>query len=117
MLNVWNNMDAEVQSAIVMAVGGIITAIITGIFTLIKRKAKRNNKSNDEKRETIEIPMSTATMKEQEYNSEDYVHNHFIPSLDELEKENLDDAFAEKLATFIGVDRSAEDISIIRKGE
>ena len=45
------------------------------------------------------------------------IHNSFIPSLDKLEKEKSDDAFAEGLATFIGADRSDDEISITRKGK
>ena len=108
MINVWNNLDIQIKVAVISAVAAIVVAIITGVFSLIKK---------DTNSETINIPTPRTTVEQQKYNSQDYIHNSFIPSLDKLEKEKSDDAFAEGLATFIGADRSDDEISITRKGK
>lgn len=116
MINVWNNLDIQIKVAVISAVAAIVVAIITGVFSLIKKdtNSENNNKGDSE---TINIPTPRTTDEQQKYNSEDYIHNSFIPSLDKLEKEKSDDAFAEGLATFIGADRSDDEISITRKGK
>ena len=116
MINAWNNLDIQIKVAIIGAVAAIVAAIITGVFSLIKKDVNSENNNNGNS-ETINIPAPKTTVEQQQYNSEDYIHNSFIPSLDKLEKEKSDDAFAEGLATFIGADRSDDEISITRKGK
>lgn len=116
MIDTWNSLDVQIKVAIIGAVAVIAAAIITGIFSLVKKDTNSGNNSKGDS-ETINIPAQKTTAEQQKYNSEDYIHNFFIPSLDKLEKEKSDDAFAEGLATFIGVDRSDAEISITRKGK
>ena len=113
MINAWNNLDIQIKVAVISAVSAIVVAIITGVFSLIKKDTNSGNNKDDS--DTINIPAPKTTVEQQKYNSEDYIHNSFIPSLDKFEKEKSDDAFAEGLATFIGADRSDDEISITRK--
>ena len=116
MINVWNNLDIQIKVAVISAVAAIVVAIITGVFYLLKNATNRENKKKGDTW-TKKITNPRTTVEQQKYNSEDYIHNSFIPSLDKLEKEKSDDAFAEGLATFIGADRSDDEISITRKGK
>lgn len=113
MINVWNSMDIQIKVALIGAAGVIIAAIVAGVFSLVKKDSNSNNRNG----ETITIPPPKATVEKQKYNAKEYMHNSFIPSLDDLEKESSDNAFAEGLATFLGADRSDEDITITRKGK
>lgn len=116
MVNAWNNLDIQIKAAVIGAVAVIVAAFITGFFSLIKRDTTSRD-NNIGCGETINVPTPKTTVEQQKYNSEDYIHNSFIPSLDKLGKEKSDDAFAEGLVTFIGVDRSDDEISITRKGK
>lgn len=129
------NMDIQIIAAIIGVVGMIAAACITGIFTLIKNehtdndkytsdtndnneklnKSSENRMNNNANLKTVDIPKSVSTVEKN--NDEEYLHNSFIPNLDELEKEDSDDAFAEGLAIFLRVNRKDEDISITRRGE
>lgn len=115
MFQFFAEMDIQIKVALIGAAGVIIAAIIAGIFSLIKKESKSEVKDSDSADDVIVIIPTAETTAEKHYNSEEYVHNSFIPSLDELEKEDSNDAFAEGLATFLGVDRSENDISITRK--
>ena len=78
--------------------------------TTIYINTKAVTKETEQDNITIDIPADTPT-----YNSGDYTHNAFIPSLEELEKTDSDDAFGEGLATFLGVDRGETDLTYTRK--
>lgn len=108
-------MDMQIIVALIGAAGLIIAAIITGIFSLNKKESKSDKKESNSLDDVIVIIPTSETTAEKHYCSEEYVHNSFIPSLDELEKEDANDVFAEGLATFLGVDRSEKDVSINRK--
>ena len=115
MFQFFAEIDIQIKVALIGAAGVIIAAIIAGIFSLIKKESQAGAKNPDSVDDVIVIIPKSETTAEKQYNSEEYVHNSFIPSLDELEKEDSNDAFAEGLAKFLGGDRSEKDISITRK--
>ena len=94
MFQFFAEMDIQIKVALIGAAGVIIAAIIAGIFSLIEKESKSEVKDYDSADDVIVIIPTAETTAEKQYNSEEYVHNSFIPSLDELEKEDSNDAFA-----------------------
>lgn len=94
MFQFFAEMDIQIKVALIGAAGVIIAAIIAGIFSLIEKESKSEVKDSDSADDVIVIIPTAETTAEKQYNSEEYVHNSFIPSLDELEKEDSNDAFA-----------------------
>ena len=94
MFQFFAEMDIQSKVALIGAAGVIIAALIAGIFSLIEKESKSEVKDSDSADDVIVIIPTAETTAEKQYNSEEYVHNSFIPSLDELEKEDSNDAFA-----------------------
>lgn len=84
----------------VKIVKDILCEIIRGVFGLII------NKDNKKKNKDCE--------KEGNEESE-YIHNVFILSPEEISRIDDDNEFSEQLATYIGADRSRDQIKIERK--
>lgn len=101
------NMEPTIKAAYITAGAAILAAIISGIFLLISSKNKKNKKSGD----PINIPQPTTSV---EVFRNDYIHNTFIPSVDELVSTDDNDKFAEGLAKMV-IDRPEGDVSLSRK--
>lgn len=117
-------MDSNIIAAIISVFGVIVAALIAGYCTLhkddkekdkteihIHNEVKPQPEKKDEKK--MNIPKETNTADG--FNSDDYVHNEFIPSLDELKKTDSNKEFFKKSALFIHATRPSSDTTHSKK--